>query len=45
MCSSTTLDETVEGFWKLVRKNRYPQVKEFALKMYSMFGSTYVCES
>ena len=38
-------NETQECFWKLVSKDRFPKLKDFALKMHSMFGSTYVCES
>jgi len=37
--------ETTESFWKLVRKDRFSKLKDFALKMHSMFGNTYVCES
>jgi len=36
---------TVESFWKLVSKDRFLKLKDFALKMRSMFGNTYVCES
>ena len=32
-------------FWKLVSNDKFPILKDFALKMHSMFGSTYVCES
>ena len=32
-------------FWKLVSKNKFHELKDFALKMHSMFGSTYVCKS
>lgn len=35
---------TVE-FWKSVPIEKYPNIKRAALKMLSMFGSTYVCES
>ena len=38
-------NETQECFWKLVSKDRFPKLKNFALKMHSMFGSTYMCES
>ena len=37
--------ETAESFWKLVSKDILPKVKNFALKMHSMFGNTHVCES
>ena len=35
---------TIE-FWKMVPLEKYPNVKRAALKILSMFGSTYVCES
>lgn len=35
---------TVE-FWKSVPIEKYPNIKQAALKILSMFGSTYVCES
>jgi hypothetical protein len=35
---------TIE-FWKSVPMEKYPNVKRAALKIMSMFGSTYVCES
>ena len=37
--------ETAESLWKLVSKDRFPKLKDFALKMHSMFGNTCVCES
>jgi len=37
--------QTAESFWKLVSKDRFPKLKDFALKMHSNFGSTYVYES
>ena len=38
-------NETQKRFWKLVSKDKFPILKDFAQKMHSMFGSTYVCES
>ena len=38
-------NETQKRFWKLVSKDKFPILKDFALKMYSMCGSTYMCES
>ena len=38
-------NETQKRLWKLVSKDKFPKLKDFALKMHSMFGSTYVCES
>lgn len=35
---------TIE-FWKSVPMEKYPNVKRASLKILSMFGSTYVCES
>ncbi|RVE64818.1 hypothetical protein OJAV_G00129590 [Oryzias javanicus] len=35
---------TIE-FWKCVPMEKYPNIKRAALKILSMFGSTYVCES
>ena len=37
-------NETKKRSWKLVSKDKFPILKDFALKMRSMFGSTYVCE-
>ncbi len=41
---SVLREGTVE-FWKIVPVERYPDVKRAALKLLSMFGSTYICES
>ena len=38
-------NETQKRFCKLVSKDKFPKLKDFALKMNSMFESTYVCES
>ena len=38
-------NETQKRFLKLVSKDKFPILKDFALKMHSMFGSTYVCGS
>jgi len=37
--------EIAESFWKLVSKDRFPELKNFAQKMHRMFGNTYVRES
>ena len=37
-------NETQKRFWKLVSKDKFPKLKDFALKMQSMFGSKYLCE-
>ncbi|KAK1890479.1 General transcription factor II-I repeat domain containing protein 2A [Dissostichus eleginoides] len=39
------LREGTLEFWKTVPIEKYPNVKRAALKLLSMFGSTYVCES
>ncbi|XP_072395238.1 EPM2A-interacting protein 1-like [Diabrotica undecimpunctata] len=38
-------NEDISTFWKLVSKDRFYKLRNFALKLYSMFGSTYICES
>uniref|UniRef100_A0A3B5AMR8 ST8 alpha-N-acetyl-neuraminide alpha-2,8-sialyltransferase 6 n=1 Tax=Stegastes partitus TaxID=144197 RepID=A0A3B5AMR8_9TELE len=37
--------EGTTEFWKSVPVEKYPNVKQAALKILSMFGSTYVCKS
>lgn len=37
-------NENQESFWKMVCNERFPKLRDFALKLYSMFGSTYICE-
>ena len=37
-------DSTIE-FWKNVPEEKYPQTKMCAMKLISIFGTTYVCES
>ncbi|PNF19650.1 hypothetical protein B7P43_G17573 [Cryptotermes secundus] len=32
------------NFWTLVDRNKYPMIHSIALKIYSCFGSTYLCE-
>ena len=38
-------DEKTTEFWKSVPMEKYPNIKRVALKVISMFGSTYVWES
>ena len=38
-------NERNKAFWKLVSNEQFPVLRKFALKMLSMFGSTYICES
>jgi hypothetical protein len=35
---------TCSNFWTLVDRNKYPMIHSIALKIYSCFGSTYLCE-
>jgi len=37
--------DCIENVWKLVSKDKYPKLKDIALKMQSIFGNTFVCES
>ena len=37
--------EGTTEFWKSVPMKKYPNIKWAALKVLSMFGSTYICES
>ncbi|XP_025412100.1 general transcription factor II-I repeat domain-containing protein 2-like [Sipha flava] len=32
------------SFWKTLPVEKYPILRDFALKMFSMFGTTYICE-
>lgn len=34
-----------EEFFKLLTKEKYPNLRDLGLKMFSIFGSTYICES
>ena len=38
-------NERNKAFWKLVSNEQFPVLREFALRMLSMFGSTCICES
>ena len=38
-------NERYEAFWKLVNIEQFPKLRGFALRMLSMFSSTYICES
>jgi len=37
--------QTVASFWKLVSKDIFPKLQDFALKMHSIFRSTHVREN
>ncbi len=37
-------DKNGIDFWKLMSEEKYPKLRNFAMKMHSMFGSTYICE-
>lgn len=36
--------ETDVQFFKILNKTKYPQLRNFCLKVFSIFGSTYLCE-
>ncbi|KAL2089187.1 hypothetical protein ACEWY4_016086 [Coilia grayii] len=38
-------NESGISFWRLLPEARFPLLRDFALSMASMFGSTYICES
>ncbi|XP_050508133.1 general transcription factor II-I repeat domain-containing protein 2A-like [Diabrotica virgifera virgifera] len=40
-----TRQEKGPEFFKLLSKEKFPNLRDFGLKMTSMFGSTYTCES
>lgn len=39
------LNEKGISLWSLLPQSRFPHLREFALSVTSMFGSTYICES
>ncbi|XP_050059754.1 general transcription factor II-I repeat domain-containing protein 2A-like [Aphis gossypii] len=43
--SLITRDKKGPEFFKLLSKEKFPNLRDFGLKMTSMFGSTYICES
>lgn len=46
-CDSELKVSNLKGieFWKSLASNKYPLLHNKILSLYSMFGSTYVCES
>ena len=38
-------NERNKAFWKLVSNEHFPVLRDFALRVFSIFGSTYICES
>ena len=38
-------NERNEAFWKLVSNEHFPVLRDSALRMLSIFGSTYICEN
>ncbi|MGH0147901.1 UNVERIFIED_CONTAM: hypothetical protein FKN15_044141 [Acipenser sinensis] len=38
-------DITSLEFWSLIPDQKYPTIKDAALKVFSLYGSTYCCES
>ncbi|EZA59651.1 General transcription factor II-I repeat domain-containing protein 2B, partial [Ooceraea biroi] len=43
--SLQTVKETGVDFYKKLKKSSYPKLRDFGLRIYSMFGSTYLCET
>lgn len=43
--SLKTVKETGAEFYKILAKLSYPKLRDFRLRIYSMFGSTYLCET
>lgn len=41
----TTRSKSGIDFFRILSKERYPNLVDFGLKMGSMFGNTYLCES
>lgn len=46
-CDSELKLSNLKGidFWKDLKINKYPLLKKTILSLYSMFGSTFICES
>ena len=38
-------DKRDDSFWKFASNEQYLRLRDFAMKICSMFGSTYICES
>ncbi|EZA57622.1 General transcription factor II-I repeat domain-containing protein 2B, partial [Ooceraea biroi] len=43
--SLKTVKETGADFYKILSHSSYPKLRNFGLRIYSMFGSTYLCET
>ncbi|XP_029160186.1 general transcription factor II-I repeat domain-containing protein 2B-like [Nylanderia fulva] len=43
--SLKTVQETGAEFYNVLSKSTYPKLRDFGLRIYSMFGSTYLCET
>jgi len=43
--SLKTVKETGAEVYKILAKSSYPKLRDFGLRIYSMFGSTYLCET
>ncbi|EZA56071.1 General transcription factor II-I repeat domain-containing protein 2B [Ooceraea biroi] len=43
--SLKTIKETGADFYKILSESSYPKLRNFGLRIYSMFGSTYLCEN
>ncbi|XP_018369071.1 PREDICTED: general transcription factor II-I repeat domain-containing protein 2B-like [Trachymyrmex cornetzi] len=42
--SLKTVQETGVDFYKMLKESSYPKLRDFGLRIHSMFGSTYLCE-
>ncbi|KYN18712.1 General transcription factor II-I repeat domain-containing protein 2B [Trachymyrmex cornetzi] len=43
--SLKTVKETGVDFYKMLKESSYPKLRDFGLRIHSMFGSTYLCET
>ncbi|KYN03873.1 General transcription factor II-I repeat domain-containing protein 2B, partial [Cyphomyrmex costatus] len=43
--SLKTIKETGVDFYKMLKESSYPKLRDFGLRIHSMFGSTYLCET
>lgn len=43
--SLKTVKETGAEFYKILSKSSYPKLHDFGIRIYSIFGSTYLCET
>jgi len=43
--SLKTVNGTGTDFYKMLKESSYPKLRDFGLRIHSMFGSTYLCET